>query len=509
MTTMPQYSPEPLKILFATSEALPLIKTGGLADVSGSLPEALRGYGHDVRLILPAYPQALRRAGPVKVAATLKLPGVKEPVQILEGALPNNGVPFYLVSAHEHFDRGGNPYTDLTGSDWGDNADRFALFCRVITLLARDRVSLDWRPNLVHCNDWQTGLAPLFLSQEAGAPATLFTIHNLSYQGLFDKAAFERIGLPVALWSPEALEFHGGFSFLKGGITFADRVNTVSPSYAEEVRASRLGYGLDGLLRHLASHFSGILNGIDYREWNPFTDIHIASNYDSETFEQKQLNKAALQKQFGLPQDSNALVFGYVGRLVEQKGVDLILGTLPRLLTQSGVQIVLQGTGDKELQAALLKAQQKHPDRVAVFLGYDEANAHLIEAGCDSFLMPSRFEPCGLNQLYSLRYGTVPVVHRTGGLADTVVDASPANLEAGTATGYLFDHADVEGLWYAIRQVINLRDRSPDEWRQLAITGMEQDFSWEASALRYIDVYRDAIEGKASTPLEPIHALVE
>jgi len=490
---MPNASTAPLKILFAASEALPLIKTGGLADVSGSLPAALRAHGHDVRLILPAYPAALRRAGAVQAVATLRLPGVKEPVHLLAGNLSGSGVPFYLVSAHEHFDRGGNPYTDLTGHDWGDNADRFELFCRVIALMARDRVSLDWRPDLVHCNDWQTGLTPLLLADQTDAPATLFTIHNLSYQGLFDEAAFTRIGLAPELWSPSGLEYHGGFSFLKGGITYAQRVNTVSPTYAQEVQAPRLGYGLDGLLRHLNGRFSGILNGIDYREWDPVIDPHLVRNYGPGRFDLKQANKLALQEEFGLPQDPDTLLFGYIGRLVEQKGVDLILETLPRLLTQEGVQIVLQGTGDKKLEAALQEAQERHPDRVAVFLGYDEAKAHRIEAGADCFLMPSRFEPCGLNQLYSLRYGTVPIVHRTGGLADTVVDATPANLEAGTATGFVFEHANLEGLWYAMSQAISLRNRSLEEWRQIALTGMQQDFSWEASARRYEEVYLDAI----------------
>jgi starch synthase len=493
-------APSHLKILFASSEALPLIKTGGLADVSGSLPGALHNHGHDVHLVIPAYPSAVRRAGPLDNVATLKLPGVREPVHLLEGMLDTNQVPVYLVSAHEHFDRGGNPYTDLTGNDWGDNPDRFALFCQVLALMARNRVSLGWRPDLLHCNDWQTGLAPLYLSGEEDAPATLFTIHNLSYQGIFDRAAFDRLGLEDRLWSPHALEYHGGFSFLKGGIVFADRVNTVSPTYAHEVLASRLGYGLDGLLRHLGARFSGILNGIDYREWNPATDPHIAQHFDAGHLELKVANKLALQEEFGLPQDPDALVFGYIGRLVEQKGVDLILGILPRLLSQHGIQIVLQGTGNRELERRLKQAQERSPERVGVFLGYDEAKAHRIEAGCDSFLMPSRFEPCGLNQLYSLRYGTLPVVHRTGGLADTVADATPANLEVGTATGFVFENADLDGLWYSVRQAVDLYSRSPAEWRQMAITGMRQDFSWEASARRYEYMYHEAIAERTLTP---------
>jgi starch synthase len=253
---------------------------------------------------------------------------------------------------------------------------------------------------------------------------------------------------------------------------------------------------LDGLLRQLGERFSGILNGIDFNEWNPATDPHIAGHYDTGRFEFKTANKLALQEEFGLPLDEKALLFGYVGRLVEQKGVDLILAILPRLLARPRMQIVLQGTGDKTLEGKLMEAQQAYPSRVSVFLGYNEAKAHRIEAGCDSFLMPSRFEPCGLNQLYSLRYGAVPIVHRTGGLADTVVDATPANLEAGTATGFLFDHPDPEGLWYAVRQAIALRERSLEQWQRLALTGMRRDFSWEASARRYEALYRETVSDR-------------
>ncbi len=482
-----------MRVLFAASEALPLIKTGGLADVSGSLPAALRSLGHDVRLILPAYPAAVRKAGKLKTLASLRLPRVKEPVHILEGSLSDRDIPFYLVSAHEHFDRGGNPYTDLTGQDWRDNPDRFDLFCRVIALIARDRAGLDWKPDLVHCNDWQTGLAPYYLSNESDAPATLLTIHNLSYQGIYDREAFDRIKLPPELWRPDALEYHGGFSFLKAGLLYSDRVNTVSPTYAREILGPRLGYGLDGLLNQLGERFSGILNGIDYQEWDPAGDPHIEQHFDVARFDRKLDNKLALQKEFGLPVDENLMVLGYIGRLVEQKGVDLILGILPRLLSQTKVQLIMQGTGDPTLEAALDQAMQKHPGRVSVFLGYDEAKAHRIEAGADAFLMPSRFEPCGLNQIYSLRYGTVPIVHRTGGLADTVVDATPGNLETARATGFVFEHADQAGLWYAVRQAVGSHAKPHGEWRQIAMTGMQMDFSWQASARRYARLYADAV----------------
>jgi starch synthase len=427
-------------------------------------------------------------------------------VHVLGGLMPDRDLPVYLVEAPAYFCREGNPYTDVSGRDWGDNPERFLLFSRVVSSLALGVPAIDWRPDILHCNDWQTGLAPAFVHEHEERPAIVFTIHNLAYQGLFDRATFDRLRLPPALWSIAGLEFHQRMSFIKGGIVFADRVNTVSPNYAEEVKTPRHGCGLDGLLRQLGGRFRGILNGIDYREWDPAADPDIAHNYDATHFDRKQPNKIALQREFGLPEDENALLFGYIGRLVEQKGVDLILAILPRLLSQPRVQLILQGTGNASLQRAIQHAQAKHPDRFAVFLGYDEAKAHRIEAGCDCFLMPSRFEPCGLNQLYSLRYGTVPVVHRTGGLADTVVDATPANLEAGTATGFLFDHADADGLWYAVRQAIGLRQRSVEEWRQLALTGMRQDFSWEASAQRYETLYKEAIAEHRSATAQIAHS---
>ncbi len=483
----------PLRILFAASEALPLIKTGGLADVAGSLPAALAALGQDVRLVLPAFPRALHAAGELETLTTLEVPGAGEPVHILGGRMPGNGVPLYLVSAHGHFDRGGNPYTDLTGRDWGDNADRFTLFGRVLALMAMDRAGLGWAPDLFHGNDWQTGLAPVLLHDAPGRPATLFTIHNLSYQGLYDRATFDRLGLPRDLWRPDGLEFHGGFSFIKGGIGFSDRVNTVSPTYAKEVLTPHLGYGLDGLLRHLGERFSGILNGIDYDYWNPATDPALHHHYDADEPGPKVEAKLDLQREFGLPEDPDAFLFAHIGRLVPQKGVDLILGILPRLLERPGVQLVVQGTGDPALQRALAEAHAAHPGRIGLYLGYDEPRAHRIEAGSDAFLMPSRFEPCGLNQMYSLRYGSVPVVHRTGGLADTVVDATPDNLETARATGFLFEHTDIEGLWYAIRQALALRANDPDGWRRLMVTGMRQDFSWQASARRYLELYRTAV----------------
>ena len=480
-----------LNILFASSEAAPLIKTGGLADVAGSLPAALRKLGHDVRLILPAYPQALEKIKRTSTAAILKLAGHRQPVKILRSRL-DNGVPCYLVDAAEYFNRQGNPYIAPNGHEWGDNAERFALFCHAITTISQNHSRLRWRPDLIHCNDWQTGLVAPLLSTEPTRPATIFTIHNLAYQGLFNQSTFNRLALPEELWTLHGLEFHNQLSFIKGGIVYSDRINTVSPTYAKEVLTAEYGYGLEGLLSHRTDHFSGIINGIDYQEWNPATDSRIPYHYDHDSFHLKQQNKQALQKAFGLPENPDALLFGYIGRLVEQKGGDLILQIIPDILDRGG-QVIMLGSGERELEQAMRQAHQSHPDQTGLFIGYDEKRAHQIEAGCDAFLMPSRFEPCGLNQIYSLRYGTVPIVRRTGGLADTVVDLTPETLANGTATGFHFDKPTGTALWEAVERALDLYQHSRPHWDQLAITGMQQDLSWTSSAEHYQALYLKAL----------------
>jgi starch synthase len=481
------------KILFATSEAQPLIKTGGLADVSGSLPKALTQLGHDVRLILPAYPQAMDRARDLQRLGEITIPGHAGHCLLLAGLMPSSRIPVYLMHAPGIFDRAGNPYTGLDGHDWPDNAYRFALFAKVGAKVALNRAGLDWRPDLVHANDWQVGLLPALLALEPERPATLFTIHNLAYQGVFDRYTFDGLGLPGRLWSMDALEFHHHVSFIKGGIALSDWVTTVSPTYAREICSPELGYGLEGLLRHRGQRVTGVLNGIDYTCWNPATDPNIAQNYDGGRFGLKVRNRSALQRELGLPEREDALLLGHVGRLVEQKGVDLILSVLPRLLEHEHVQLVMLGSGHAGLEHGLREAAAQHPDRVAAYIGYDEGLSHRIEAGSDCFLMPSRFEPCGLNQLYSLRYGTVPIVHRTGGLADTVVDATPSNLLRGHATGFVFEHPDADGLWYATNRAIELARGPSMWWRKLALNGMAQDFSWTASAEHYLQLYEQAM----------------
>ncbi|MCU7917487.1 MAG: glycogen synthase GlgA [Candidatus Thiodiazotropha sp. (ex Epidulcina cf. delphinae)] len=482
-----------MKILFASSEVTPLIKTGGLADVAGSLPVALNHIDQDCRLIVPGYPDVLNKADDLQPMGQLKLPGESAPVNLLQGSCGPHQVPLYVVDAPHRFDRPGNPYLSPEGLNWPDNAERFTLFCRAAASVALNRGGLDWQPDVVHANDWQTGLiAPLLLNEE-NRPATLFTIHNLAYQGLFDHATFLRLGLPGHLWSYRALEFHDQLSFIKGGIALSDRVNTVSPTYADEIKTAEFGYGLEGLLIHRESHFSGVLNGIDYHAWDPQGDHHIPAVFSLENFAAKRRNKLALQREYGLPEDEHIQLFGYIGRLVDQKGVDLILQALPGIM-DSGSQVVMLGSGDKDLEHALQKISNRYHSRIGVVIGYNEGLSHRIEAGSDCFIMPSRFEPCGLNQMYSLRYGTVPIVRRTGGLADTVIDVNPSTLANGKATGFVFDNADGDSLWGAVEHAINFYRRSTTDWEILARTGMQQDFSWEASAQHYMELYQTAID---------------
>ncbi len=477
------------KILFAASEAHPLIKTGGLADVSGSLPAALKRLRQAVRLVIPAYPQAKQRAGDLKPVGSIRLPGSTQVMTVLEGRMPGSGVIVWLLDYPPAFGREGNPYVGPDGRDWPDNAERFALFCRGVVAIAQDRAGLDWRADVVHCNDWQTGLVPALLSLETVRPATVFTIHNLSYQGIFPAETFVRLGLPHELWHYRGLEFFNHLSFIKGGLVYADRLSTVSPTYAREIQTPEFGYGLDGLLRHRAEALRGILNGIDLQEWDPAHDPHIPCHYDAEHLTAKRGNKRALQEELGLPA-SDQLLLGSVGRLVEQKGVDLVIACIDRLL-ELPLQLAVVGSGDPAFEQALQEAAERHPHKMSLRLGYDEGLAHRVEAGADAFLMPSRFEPCGLNQLYSLRYGTPPIVHAVGGLADTVVDASPEALKEKRATGFCFYYASPEVLFHSVERALALYEK-PALWEQLARTGMAQVFDWRSSARQYLQLYEEA-----------------
>jgi starch synthase len=473
------------RVLFASSEAHPLIKTGGLADVSGSLPQALSQLGHDVRLVLPAYGDVLAKAQELVPVASLTLPSGA--VEIQETVLPGSDVKVWLVSHPFFSERYGNPYLGPENYPWHDNALRFGLFCRAIVEIACNRAQLDWQPQVVHCNDWQTGLVPALLEDEKNRPATVFTIHNLAYQGLFPHADFEAIGLPDQFWSFDALEFYGQLSFIKGGLVYADRITAVSPTYAKEIQTHEFGYGLEGLLQYRNKELFGILNGIDVDEWNPAKDSCIDFPYSVSRMSGKKKNKLALQKIFGLEREDETLLVGMVGRMVHQKGIDLVIDVIDDLM-KLPIQLAILGTGEHQYEESLLKAARSHAGRMSVNIGYDEALAHKIEAGADVFLMPSRFEPCGLNQMYSLRYGTLPLVHAVGGLADTVVDASLENLKDGVANGITFEDDYSEDLKNAMHRAVYLYSRKK-LWRQVQRTAMQVDHSWKKSAGQYLELY--------------------
>ncbi|MBI2969846.1 MAG: glycogen synthase GlgA [Gammaproteobacteria bacterium] len=481
----------PARVLFAASEVYPLVKTGGLADVANHLPVALRALGFDIRIVLPGYRAVLDKLADAQALALLDVDGA--PVRLLRASLPGSDVPLLVVDAPALFDRVGDPYHDAAGSDWPDNARRFELFCAVIERICLGSAGIDWTPALFHGNDWHTGLVPALLSRYAGRPPTVFTIHSVAYQGNFSHDTFTALHLPPELWSPGGLEFHGMMSFIKGGLAYADRLVAVSPGYAREITTADYGSGMDGLLRHRGAALGGILNGVDYGVWDPRTDPHIASPYWINRLAGKRTNKSALQGALGLKQEDDAIVVAHIARLTYQKGIDLILAALPELLHVPELELVVLGAGDAALEQALLRAASASPGRVAAHLGYDETLAHRIQAGADVMLMPSRFEPCGLTHLYSLRYGTVPVARATGGLVDTVVDTSDSTLDAGTATGFLFSAATPRDLLAAMLRAVNLRRSGMRNWQRLMRAGMKQEFSWESSAQKYAALYMELL----------------
>ena len=472
------------KILFVSSEVHPLIKTGGLADVSSSLPKALAELSQDVRLIIPNY-QALKLQGEIHYLCSLRANNLT--VNILETRLPESSIIVWLVDCHEFFNHAGNPYTDAQGAPWSNNAERFALFCRIAVEVAMDRAALHWKADVVHCNDWQSGLVPALLSLEKNRPATVFTIHNLAYQGLFSARSVHTLNIPGQLWHSNGLEFHNMLSFIKGGLAYADKITTVSPTYALEIQTPAFGYGLEGLLTYRKEALIGIINGIDLEQWNPETDPYLNNHFSAQNLNNKAANKAQLQQRVNLPVDTNIAVFALISRLVEQKGIDLIIACLAEMVTLP-MQFILLGAGDKSYEQRLLNLAHIYPDKIAITIGYDESLAHLIEAGADIFLMPSRFEPCGLNQMYSQRYGTIPIVRKTGGLADTVVDTLPATLANHSATGIVFNEASSGALLEAIKRTLLLYSHQ-DSWHTMQVNAMQRDFSWRRSAEQYLALY--------------------
>jgi len=488
-------------ILLVTSECAPLVKTGGLADVAGSLPPALARDFADIRILLPAYRSVLRSVKSARELAHFPDSAHFPACRILDGGAVD-GVPLLLLDCPPLFDRDGGPYQDAAGQDWSDNALRFGLFCRIAAELCKGHSSIGWKPQVVHCNDWQTGLVPAYLRfRQVIGVRSIFTIHNLAYQGLFPATLLEPLGLPAESFAIDGLEYHGQLSFLKSGLFYADAITTVSPTYAREIRQEPLGMGFQGLLEQRKDVLSGILNGIDTGTWNPARDAHIPQQYDVERLQLKQVNKRALQQRLGLATAEDVPLFGTVCRLAQQKGIDLIVDIADDLLSLPA-QLVVCGTGDRETQDTLLALGRRHPGKAGIFIGYDEDLAHLIEAGADMFLMPSRFEPCGMNQMYSQRYGTVPIVHATGGLADSVVDVTPDSLRAGTATGFAFSPCNSDALRSAVVRAANLF-RDPQAWRAIQAAGMRRDFSWTASATRYANIYLQLCAAPPGRPAQP------
>ena len=483
----------PIEVLCVASEAFPLIKTGGLADVVGALPPALKPQGVAVRTLIPGYPQVmkrLRRAQAVHSFQTL----AGGPARLL--AARTQGLELFVLDAPHLFDRPGGPYGDIAGAEWPDNAVRFAALARAGASLGQGAVP-SWRPDVVHAHDWQAGLTAAYLHYDpAPRPATVMTVHNLAFQGQFDRRLLAQLGLPPAAFTADGVEYYGDIGFLKGGLRLSDRITTVSPTYAAEICTPEDGMGMDGLLRGRADLLRGILNGIDVKVWDPAADPLLAARFDAGDLGARAVNKSALQTRMGLDEDAAAPLFGVVSRLTWQKGLDMLLGALPVLLAEGG-QLALLGAGDPELETGFRAAAAAHRGRIACVIGYDEAIAHQIQAGADAVLVPSRFEPCGLTQLCALRYGAVPVVARVGGLADTVIDASPMAIAAGVATGVQFAPVNTPMLESAIRRAARLH-ADAEGWRRLQLNGMATDVSWRSSAEAYAGLYRELIAARRS-----------
>jgi starch synthase len=481
-----------LAVLFVSSEVAPLVKTGGLADVAGSLPAALMHAGLEMRVLVPGYKQVMEGVKSKGRLASFPALGEMPPSQLLAGKLPS-GVPLLILDCPPLYERPGSPYQDASGTDWPDNPARFGLLSYVAAVLGGATSPISWRPRIVHGNDWQTGLAPAYLHFMPGEKArTVMTIHNLAYQGVFPSTTGSRLGLSPSSFAPDGVEYYGNMSFLKAGLYYADRLTTVSPNYAREIQHEPLGMGMQGLLAHRAAELTGILNGIDTDAWDPETDPYVARYYNATRLPSKQENKQALQQRMGLAVDDKTPLLGTIGRFTHQKGLDMLLAAAPDLM-RLPAQLAVLGAGDAQLQEAFVALARANPGRVAVQVGYDEGLAHQIEAGADAFLMPSRFEPCGLNQMYSQRYGTPPVAHDTGGLHDSVVDCQPETLAEKTATGFVFAPMTREAFMGAVRRAVNaFHDKKV--WRQLQKNGMARDFSWDASAQRYIQLYESLLK---------------
>lgn len=483
-----------MKVLFVSSEVFPLIKTGGLADVSGSLPNALQSLGVDIRILLPGYPAVLDKLGAMQEIATLQhLPHIGS-AKLLEGTIQETQVKVWVIKSPDLYERDGGPYADKNGMEWQDNPIRFGVLSKIAAILSGENSPIQhWRPDIMHCNDWQSGLAPAYMKlTERCQTRSIISLHNMAFQGCYAPHWVASLGLPSSGFSIEGFEYHGQLSFLKAGIFYSDRITTVSPRYAQEIQTAAFGFGLEGLLSKRGDEIKGILNGIETEEWNPATDKYLTSTYSSKNLTGKQQVKADLQKQLGLNIDADAPLLGVVSRLTHQKGLDMLVPHLQALLNQ-GCQFALLGGGEPALESAFKEIASKNPGTASVNIGYNEPLSHQIMAGSDMFIMPSRFEPCGLNQLYGLAYGTPPIVNATGGLADSVIDCNPVHLKEKTANGFVMVEASAQGLIACIQRAVELFKNDKSTWQQLQITGMNQNLGWDKSAQEYLAVYRSLL----------------
>jgi len=475
-----------LQVLSVASEAVPLVKTGGLADVVGALPAALVPHDVEVTTLLPGYPAVLAGMGERRTIRSWdSLLG--EPAHLLSGTLGDH--PLLVLDAPAHFGRGGDLYTDASGGDWPDNWRRFCALGKAAAEIARSEGGRGF--DLVHAHDWQAATAPAYLQFARGSAGhrvpSVLTVHNMSFQGWFDAAVFAATELPDEAWSLDGVEHHGGFCMLKAGLALATAVTTVSPTYAAEIRGAEFGMGFEGLVRARGAAVSGILNGIDIASWSPNDDPALTARYDVDNLNEREANKRALEAQFDLEAGDGPL-FIVISRLTWQKGMDVLLECLDHLVGIGG-RLALLGSGDAGIEAGFHEAAVRHEGRIGIRIDYDEALSHRMQGGGDAILVPSRFEPCGLTQLYGLAYGCVPVVARTGGLADTVIDANPAALAAGVATGIQHGPVHYDTLCNALTRAVELYGQA-ETWRQLQRNGMACDFSWETSGRAYAELYR-------------------
>lgn len=480
-----------MRVLHVCTEIFPIIKTGGLGDVTSALPQALSRLGCDCRMLVPGFPSFQAQLTNQQFVFEMPPRFGAYGIRLFTGTVQDSGLTVYFIDAPGLFDRPGNPYTNSSNQDYFDNYRRFALLGWMAARLS-EGMDATWSPDVVHAHDWHAGLTPAYLKasefwlkqKQAGS---LFTVHNLAYQGNFPGHVFGEIDLPAHFFGVDGVEFHGQLSFLKAGLVFADKITTVSPTYAREILHSAQAFGLDGVLNQRSADLTGILNGVDTAIWNPATDQAIAAQYDAASLHKKRLCKTALQEETGLRVQDDKPLFCIVSRLAVQKGLDLVLDSLSEIMRKGG-QIVILGTGDPSMESAFRNIAFANPQSLSIQIGYDELKSHRVIAGSDVILMPSRYEPCGLTQLYGLRYGTLPLVHRVGGLADTVIDSTDENMATGTATGFTFDGFHYGAFLGAIDRAFALFDRK-QAWEQVQQNAMRQQFSWDAAARQFLPLY--------------------